>query len=193
MRAPSDTEIKRKISSTIMRRKRASETSFSNNSPFYCQFLGEKAFGCHINIRAIVNLTFTSESVVSSWKICPSPSTCRTQILQLRSTVLTEKRSRVKQQWRFLCEPVHTCWKESSCNRDKGAIKTVFNIVSPVLKTCLIWYFSLIDAKESKTKKYPVVFFPHQWYSSTTCSWWKQKIFRWAILFSVKTGEAQSD
>lgn len=57
----------------------------------------------------------TSDSVVSSWKICPSPSTWRTQILQARSTVALEKRSRVKQQWRFLWEPSHTCWKGSSC------------------------------------------------------------------------------
>lgn len=56
----------------------------------------------------------TSDNVVSSWKICPSPSTWRTHILQAKSTVLAENRSRVKQQWRFLCDPHHTCWKESS-------------------------------------------------------------------------------
>lgn len=91
----------------------------------------------------------TSDSVVSSWKICPSPSTWRTHILQVRSTVLEEKRSRVKQQWRFLCEPLHTCWKESSC-REVESVEELHRWEKPCGTLCMAFYW-----KRSKMSSLP--------------------------------------
>lgn len=49
----------------------------------------------------------TSASVVCSWNIWPSPSTCRTQILQVNSVEARLCLSRVKVQWRALWLPLH--------------------------------------------------------------------------------------
>lgn len=91
-------------------------------------------FICYTQCYIKSNISPTSDSVVSSWKICPSPSTWRTHILQARSTVLVENRSRVKQQWRFLCEPLQTCWKESSCNDRKTKGVTVLDCQRALFK-----------------------------------------------------------
>lgn len=50
----------------------------------------------------------TSDTVQFSWKICPSPSTCRTHSLQTSSTVFRLNLSRVNVQWRFLWDPLQT-------------------------------------------------------------------------------------
>ena len=63
---------------------------------------------CLFNIVHVVFYKRTSSNVLLSWKICPSPSTCRTHSLQLISVVAGLSLSRVKVQWRVLWLPLHT-------------------------------------------------------------------------------------